>query len=127
MSVLHAGLLNQWTKVPSVQLAPSPQARTDRQVARHEAATLALGCSIHPRSSHAPKVLLVTRGLAKAESWVRDPLGAPALLQVAGNKSQLHNAPLSERLGPGLPNRRAGFDSLAVLNRRRSARRPVEG
>src|SRR5689334_20009604 len=57
----------------------------------------------------APKVFLAARWLAKSEERVQSPLGAPT------------PAPLSERLGPGLPNRRREFDSRTVLFPRRPA------
>ena len=58
------------------------------------------------RSSFAAKVLSEARRLAKSEAWGQFPLAA---------QSDSEFVPLSERLGPCLPSKRAGFDSRAVL------------
>ena len=107
MPVLHTRVLSERATAPGVRLSPSPPPRPSRQVGRRRAATSvskrfdsALGLQL----AFALEVFVAARRLARSEAGVQLPPGA-----------QFTSAPLSEWLGPGLPNRRREFDSRTVL------------
>ena len=66
--------------------------------------------------SRARSIRAVSSSFVRSLRWTEiDRRRAATSSHAGASPARSSFVPLSERLGPGLPNRRAGFDSLAVL------------